>query len=250
MRKVDSLWLITAPAAHLESFLTWYDHFLMRLGGDKASYDVLNSYLRNVVDGNEKAWVGALDIARNASDDEILEALTPYVDMENLIDYMLLNFYGGNQDWDHHNWYAARERRDGAGFKFFSWDAERTLEDERGDDRTNQWSPQAPSFLVRNLIRNEDFLKKVHQRVRKHFFNNGVLTPEKARERYAALASHIEEAVVAESARWGNAQQARPYSRDNHWIPERDRLLKNYFPERTRIVLSQLIQAGLFIGNP
>ncbi len=33
-----------------------------------------------------------------------------YLDVENLADYMLLNFYGGNADWDGHNWYAARQR--------------------------------------------------------------------------------------------------------------------------------------------
>ena len=39
------------------------------------------------------------------------------------------------------------------------------------------------------------------------------------------------------------------YTRDNHWITERNRLLNQYFPVRTATVLGQLKSAGLFPNN-
>ena len=34
------------------------------------------------------------------------------LDVDNLIDFMILHFYGGVEDWPHHNWYASRNRVD------------------------------------------------------------------------------------------------------------------------------------------
>ena len=52
------------------------------------------------------------------------------MDMNNYIDYMLMEIYIGNTDWPYHNWYMAREEDtsptdlDSTGFKFFPWDSE------------------------------------------------------------------------------------------------------------------------------
>ena len=36
--------------------------------------------------------------------------MEPLLDIDAFIDYMLINQYGGNTDWDHHNWYAIRRK--------------------------------------------------------------------------------------------------------------------------------------------
>jgi hypothetical protein len=85
--------------------------------------------------------------------------------------------------------------------------------------------------------------------------NGGALTPEKAAERYRKWAEEIRSAVVAESARWGDYRRdVHPYrtgpyelyTRDDHWLPEIDRLLKEYFPKRTAVVAQQFREAGLY----
>ncbi|MCA9216755.1 MAG: lamin tail domain-containing protein, partial [Planctomycetales bacterium] len=49
------------------------------------------------------------------------------------------------------------------------------------------------------------------------------------------------------SARWGDHQRPdRPYDRDNDWLKEQNRLLKEYFPERTDVVMRLYRQEGLF----
>src|SRR5690606_31272540 len=55
-------------------------------------------------------------------------AATEKVDVDDLINYMLVNYYVGNADWAHHNWYATYNRVDPDGkWRFHSWDAELVL---------------------------------------------------------------------------------------------------------------------------
>jgi hypothetical protein len=63
---------------------------------------------------------------------------------------------------------------------------------------------------------------------------------------YAELAATVEDGMVAEAARWGDwLRPDTPFSRDDHWIPERDRLLREFFPQRTAVVLEQFRARGL-----
>ena len=210
-------------------------------GGRKSEWDSLNSFPRNVVDGTATAWVTAQSIARGGvADQDGYDELAQYVDIPNLIDYMLLNFYAGNQDWDDHNWYAGRHRVQGAGYKFFSWDAERTLESITGNNRTSVGQDNKPSRLFERLKRNPEFRMEFADHAHKHLFNDGVLTPGQTHARYQKLANFIDRAIVGESARWGDSQRSTPYTRNGAWVTERDRLLNRYFPRRTEVVLGHL----------
>jgi len=64
--------------------------------------------------------------------------------------------------------------------------------------------------------------------------------------RFAALAEGVRASIVGESARWGDQLRGTPFTRDEHWQKERDRLLRDYFPRRSALVLGQLRQAGLY----
>ena len=212
------------------------------LGGERKNYDALNS--GRPVDGTADSWRQMQELARNSTADNVVETLNTMVNLDNLIDYMLLNFYGGNDDWDHHNWYAARKRETGGQYHFFSWDAEKTLMDVEGFDKTGVNYGNNPSYVFNRLLENESFRQRFLARVQLHFFNNGALTPKSAAARYRQLADGIEDAIVAESARWGDAQPGRRLTRDEHWIRERDRLLRDWFPRRTDVVLAQLNARG------
>jgi|GEM_PF-2237042 len=110
--------------------------------------DALNSYPRNVVDGTAEQWLKAHAIANaGVADQAGYDALSQYLDIPNLIDYMMLNFYGGNLDWDDHNWYSINPSVDGGVYKFVYWDAERTLENVNGDNsviRSFTYNDKAP----------------------------------------------------------------------------------------------------------
>ena len=44
----------------------------------------------------------------------------------------------------------------------------------------------------------------------------------------------------------GDQEGSGPFTRDEHWLKERDRLLAGYFPGRSAVVLEQLREAGLY----
>jgi hypothetical protein len=114
---------------------------------------------------------------------------------------------------------------------------------------------ESPPRLFHKLRENAEFRRVFAARARQHLTNGGALTPDNAAERYRKWAKEIESAVVAESARWGDYRRdAHPYkmgpyelyTRDDHWRREIDRLLKEYFPKRTEVVLRLFREAGLY----
>ncbi|UCH13727.1 MAG: CotH kinase family protein [Bacteroidales bacterium] len=238
------------------------------LGGDEDDYDVIKDYTE-VVDGNLDAWNTMMSLANSGlSDDESYQRIqgnsadgTPnaeyenLLDVENLIDYIIVNFYGGNTDWDHHNWAAARNRIEpGKGFRFFSWDAEHILED-LSTNVTSMNNDNCPSRLFQKLRENDEFRLLFADHVNLHFFNGGVLTPEAAAERWMKRAEEIDLAVICESARWGDYRRdvhqyrSKPYylyTKNDFWLIEQERLINEYFPERTQVVLNQFKNNGLY----
>ena len=208
-------------------------------GGEKEQYDALNS--SEPVDGTKDAWNTMMGIANGGLSSSAAYAnIRQYLDVDNLIDYMIVNFYGGNIDWDDHNWYAARKREPGAGYQFYSWDAERTLEDPFYN-RTGVNQNDKPSRLYAQLRQNAEFRLLFADHVHEHFFNGGVLTPEKVREALLRRKEEIDRAVVGESARWGDSKvPTAPFTRNVHWLNEVNRILTGYIPGRTNTVLGQL----------
>ena len=234
-------------------------------GGSADSWDALNQ--DSVPDGNSDAWnrliaVCNAGLASEASYQKVqgnnpdgtrnpdFEVL---VDVDNLIDYMMLNFYLGNNDWPHRNhWYGIN--RDGDdGFQFYPWDSETALGLGSGltTNRTGVSESVARPYAA--LRQNPSFRLRFADRVQKHFFNGGVFHVDPANPaggkpglRYAAIASGLEEAIAGESARWGDQLGSSPYTREGHWRPELESLLSNYFPQRSAIVLAQFRAAGLY----
>jgi len=202
-------------------------------GGDKADYDALNAGV--VVDGTDEAWLGLLEV----TDD--YDALQHYLDLTNYADYMLLNFYGGN-DWDwwvDRNWRAARKRADGAGFQFFAWDNDAVL--LTGLD-ANCLDAGGPGGIWFDLAGHARFRRLFADRVQQFLFDGGMLTPDRVLAQLNELAGRIERTMIAECARWGASKSYTP----DTWREHLDRVRVGIVPERTAVVIKQLREAGLF----
>jgi hypothetical protein len=216
-------------------------------GGKPKNYDARNG--NKVLSGDDTAWNEMVALANSGiTDAQSYRRMKELLDVPSFIDYMIVNFYGGNEDWDRaSNWYAARRRIPPGPFHFFVWDGERTL--ERADANTIQFDDdQSPPRLFHKLRENADFRLQFADRVHHLLFNGGALTARSATERFRALAGQIDLAIVAESARWGDYRRdVHPYkvgpyalyTRDQHWRPEIRRLLEEFFPRRTAILLQQ-----------
>ncbi|MGQ9591211.1 MAG: lamin tail domain-containing protein, partial [Planctomycetota bacterium] len=228
-------------------------------GGEKEDYDALNA--GEVVDGDATAWNALLSLAnRDLSGLPAYEAVADYLDLPAFADYLVLHFYGGNEDWPHHNWYAVRRRRPRERFHFVSWDSERILEGVAAD-RTGVSDAGSPGALWARLRGNAEFRLLFADAVERHFFSGGALTPEGAAARWEARARELETAVACESARWGDYRRdVHPYANgpyelyteEGHWTPERARLLSSYFPQRTAAVLDRFRALGFYpsVGAP
>jgi hypothetical protein len=143
-------------------------------------------------------------------------SLPVYLDVDNLIDYMILHLYAGAEDWPHHNWFAARNRVDpGTGFQFFAWDQEIVM-DGRFRDRTDVGTDpshlNSPAELYSRLRSSSEFRLRFADRVQKHLFNDGALTNAAAQARWQWRADQIEAAIIGESARWGDAREGEVVS--------------------------------------
>jgi hypothetical protein len=215
-------------------------------GGEKETWDVLKAGLE-VVNGTRDAWDAAQAIAQaGVSTPAAYAALRQYVDVDNLIDYMIVNMHAGTLDWDDSNWFAAGNIGLGEPFRFFSWDAEQSMEIIWAK-RTGVGNQGQPSGFYRPLRDNAEFRLLFGDHVHRHFFNSGALTRERSVDRYMARAAEIDRAIVAESARWGDARhKSDPLTRDDDWLEEVEWLRLAYFPRRSAIVLDQFREIDLY----
>jgi hypothetical protein len=219
-------------------------------GGKSAEYDSRNG--DHILEGDSAAWDRMLALANGGLRGEReYQAIGEMIDLPAFADYMILNLYGANGDWDRgSNWYAARRRAPGGKFHFFVWDGERTLESPDADTFAFD-DDQSPPRLFHKLRENGEFRRLFMERVRLHTSGNGVLAPTPAAERYRKWTGTLDRAIVAESARWGDYRRdAHPYktgpyelyTREEHWRPEVRRILDDYFPRRAAVFLKKLQQ--------
>ena len=172
---------------------------------------------------------------------------------------MICTYYVGDPDgpvsaWGRvaNNFYAIYNRAKPDGFKFFRHDAEHSLDNVQ-ESRLFASTTMAvgasfnqsnPMWMHTHLVLHPEYKMRFADRVYKYFFNGGLLTPEVCTDRFMARAEQIETAIIAESARWGDAKRTKPRTKDDDWTPDMQRMVDDYFPRRTGIVLNQLKIAG------
>ena len=248
-------WGLYAPAERPDaSYIAEY------AGGDKEDNDAISH--GSVVDGSITAWNDMMAIANaGVADDTSYQLLRERLDVDRFIDYILANLYSNNHDWPGHlgnrNWRAAGPREPGqGGFRVFSWDAEICFDSGwygivRSPDYDNVSTmgdtDGTPSRLYQRLKQNAEYRLLFGDHVHRHCFNDGALTAGKVIDRWMARANEIDRAVVAESARWGDVRQGTPpLTRNNEWITEQNRMLTQWFPDRTDYLVQFLRNNNLY----
>jgi hypothetical protein len=237
------------------------NHLDAYLGGADMDYDVIND--DGIVDGNTLLFDQMKNLAKDGNFNQLTTDSLLF--FENFIDYMLLNFYVGNNDWGSNNWFAGISRVNrGNGFRFYVWDAETAFTDVNinkikgnnavgGALREILFGSTSTSSTNGGLFQNATFKTLFAQRVGLHLLGDGALTPAKTAERYQSLADEIDLPIILESARWGDFRSVTmphgssriTYTRNNHWLPRKQSLLQNYFPQRTAKLIQQLAEIGI-----
>jgi hypothetical protein len=184
------------------------------------------------------------------------EAMKRLLNVPQFIDYTLLHFFVGHQDWgETKNWYAIRKRVTGAEgtFRYFPWDGENVLLNEDVDRVSD---PNVPSGLHSKLVQNAEYRLAFADAVFKHMLApGGALTPPMNIARWRKWQAVIDQPIVAESVRWGDYRrdvhryQNGPYelyTRESHWLAENDRIVNSYLANRNATVLRQLRAKKLY----
>lgn len=216
-------------------------------GGSKDEYDaikhgsggVINSGIGGSATANYNAMLAAANaVAADPDNAARYDALCEWLDVDDFITYLLANWYAGNHDWPHKNWYATHRNAPGGKWRFHSWDAEHTLEG------TNEVG-QSPSDIHRKLSQNAEYRVRMADLVYRHLFHGGPLSYPASAEMFLFRMGQIEQAIVGESARWGDNRQSRPHTQQD-WLNTQTVKLTGMFPNRTDQVLGWLKATGLY----
>jgi len=250
-------------------------------GGEQEEWDVQNSGV--AVDGNLTSWNTLLSLsaavqnaatpeAKRAAYQQMLgnnadgsdnPALESYLDVDNYIDYLIVNWYGGNSDWPSHNYYMGRRRGpESDGFVFFMWDAEWTLFMQTDINTNRLGAIQGPTVPYSRLTTSEDFKLAFADRVQKAFFEPGgafyvdpanpawdPAHPERNEPaaRFVEITEELPMPLIAESARWGDQHRTTdPYTVEDEWRTENNRIISQWFPQRSNVMINQFKAAGLY----
>jgi hypothetical protein len=196
-------------------------------------------------------------------------SLPVLLDTDSLITFMSIVIFTGGYDTGisqflgdnlANNWFGIynRETAD-RGFQFYVHDNEHSLGAGYPDhstaniDRTgpfnlgnqSNYAQFNPQYLHQDLLGHPEYRQKFIDHIQKEYFNGGALTLPNNVARLLDRKNQVDPAIIAESARWGDAQVGQPFNKSN-WQTEINWLTSTYFPNRNNIVLNQLRTDGLF----
>ena len=221
--------------------------FASTYGGDESEWDVLKDF-QEVNDGDATAWnamvaivndTGITDAVRcqkligNNPDGTRNLAYPIYIHWPSFRDYMIAHIAAGAEDWPDHNYWVGRRR--GAlsdGFHFVAWDQEISNDSltrlsgrgsnapfsSVGDPSLDSGYTFGPAKIYDKFRRAEPFKTQFRERIHALLFNNGPLSPTGQKARWAAIQTRIDKAIVAESARWGDANGEGAKKRETTWL--------------------------------
>jgi hypothetical protein len=182
---------------------------------------------REEISGSNERYLALLRLVEEGglADPERYALTKAYVDTAHFSDYIILNLYAGNRDWGDNNWYIGMRTSPPGPLRYFVWDAE-LVWDEGARlylGKTTAHHKMRPLFLA--LMENPDFRMEFADRLYRHLFHDGPLTDANAQARWLQLANEIERAIVAESARWGDARYIDNPIDQEDWRRARDNVL-------------------------
>lgn len=231
------------------------DYMVQHLGGLEENWDVRDHI--SAFDGTEAAWSDAYSIAddpQGMSSPPNYAAIQQHLDLPSFIDWLLVHFYSNSDDWDQNNVRMGRDRVTPGRWNFFCWDQERTLLNSLSspnvngalalDKNTNTNTRKGPTHVHQELLANDEYRLLFADRVRKHCFHGGPLTPTGANQAWDKRAMETREAMITESARWGDLHGVAKTPAD--WEARVALEKTGWFDIRTPIFINLLQARGLY----
>lgn len=251
------------------------------LGGDADNYDVIKPeagpYTNYATDGNfdayQRLWqfVTTENLADNANyfriqgknslglNDASIPNEDVLLDIDNLIVYMLGILHGGNLDAPIsnflgnngiNNYFAIRDRTGRQGFTYIQHDAEHTLRNVN-ENRNGPYPAGAnfdrfnPQYLHQRLMVNAEYRLRFADLVQQFFFGTGPMTAAASLARFESDVVQLDQAILGESARWGDSKRPTSPLGRNHWLTALN-ATRGFLTNRNPVLLSQFNANGLF----
>ncbi|MBR6462446.1 CotH kinase family protein [bacterium] len=237
-------------------------------GGSEDDYDVLKpedlvvTVTQGSMDGYKRLWQAATNGFSDASYLKTVNA--GLLDPTNVADMAILNSLVCNMDSpvavdNQHvnNFFALYNRINPGGFKFINHDSECSLLKEYYDADLTKDTPVGSKlnlfnsrYLHQRLMKSGEYRKLFVSRICKHYFNGGAALPEHMQELFMKRADSIYDAIVCESARWGDIRapygDRLPLRRDRDWQPNVNYIRDKFLPHRYEVTIEQYRAAGWF----
>lgn len=209
--------------------------FLQRRYG-QMPFDLLdtpdNPDQQRVVAGSRAGWdhlvvhVSATDLSQSNA----LAYIETQVNLDNLIDYTLLQLYAADRDWPEFNVNQFRPERPGGRWHWAFWDNDLSFEDAERPLFPFIFEPAAPTtaLLLRSLLQNEAFRQRFLARA--DVLLQTTLSAEAMTLRVEALTAVYEADIELEKARW---------EIDRSWETRRQELL-TFVQRRPEVMWEEL----------
>ncbi|MCC6794073.1 MAG: CotH kinase family protein [Candidatus Hydrogenedentes bacterium] len=232
------------------------EDFFQQVYGSELGWDIIKGTddaandRRELVEGDWDAWFALNDYAasHDLSNPANYATIATMMDIDNFIDYLIIETYGANFDWPRNNWYMARERSTGdlGRWRFYVWDMEMSYYSitdtaevftvESYSDNpfhlTDGWTfLRAPGTgrdtspiakLYQALRENDDFKAAWEARATELLAPNGVLGKANVRAKFDELRDEVGKVLLT--------KPMNPFIRDV-WAVERPQWLLYWFAE-------------------
>ena len=153
------------------------------------------------------------------ADPKAYATLLEFIDPIQFADYLVVNWYAGNEDWPENNWYVDVQYPAGQNL-FFVWDGERTWQQGAAirlgpDDGGHSYFPNVIKQVFLAMLQNPDFRATLADRLYRLTAAGGALSDEASLARWEEIVAEIRPAILAESARWGDVRREPPLGPDD-----------------------------------
>lgn len=238
--------------------------FMQRHYNSPAAWDVQQT--REFVSGDAIHWNQMIAYLRTSNLSNSVAAYAGvhnYLDVDNYIDYLMVNIFAATWDWPNNNWVASHERTDNGRWRFFVWDAEGgfgganrnpalydifigdTNSDGIADSSevnyrldigaaakttTSQYIPAIYTLLKVS----PEFRLRFADRAQKHLFHGGCLTKDSMTDVYLSLRNDIDPIMKDTINQYVNGAFY------TNWV---------YTDTRRNTVFAQLTKYGLWPSN-
>jgi len=213
---MHTLWINGVYKGYYNTAERIREGFMQAHYNSKASWDV--QQVNSFSSGDPTNWNEMINYLRTAdlTTTAGYAGVHDYLDVDNYIDYILVNAYAAMGDWPHNNWIAARERSATGRWRFYVWDAEGSFGFSGRSTSTNSFTeqltlpstrfPTASAMTTTSqyvqaiytlLKQSPEFRLRMADRGQRHLFNGGALVTSEVSAIYNELRLEISPIIQA-----------------------------------------------------